>query len=162
MRQRVSAGVRTMGRRLARGLLALAPAVLPACYSYVPVDSAPEPGLGVQVVLNDVGRVDLAKAVGPGVASIIGILASRSDTDFVVHVIQVNGEYGGVQKWEGEPVVIRPEYVESMGIRRFSVGRTAVAAVAASAGLLAIGQMEGAGAGGGAPSPQKSGSGSSK
>jgi len=150
-------------RRLARGLVALAPAALPACYAYTPLDSAPAPGIGVQVDLNDVGRIELARAVGPDVGSIQGIIQSRSDTAFVVQVAQVLGEYGGVTRWEGEPVVIRPEYVRSIGARRFSVGRTAIAAAAAGAGLLAISSWSGGGVISGPPSPTKTGgTGSSK
>jgi len=157
--KRGSAGV---VRRLARGLLAHAPAALPACYRYTPVDSAPVPGLGVEVALNDVGRVDLAKAVGPEVSKIDGVIASRSDTAFVVQVMQVIGEHGGVQKWEGEPVVIKPEDVESMAIRQFSVGRTVVAAAMAGAGLVVIGQTVGVGVGGGGATNKTAGNGSSK
>jgi hypothetical protein len=55
-----------------------------------------------------------------------------------MRVSQVLGEYGGVTKWEGELVSIRPEYVRSLRERKFSATRTAVLAVAASAGLVAF------------------------
>ena len=127
-----------MLRRLAWGLLALAPAALPACYRYVPVESAPAPGIGVEIELNDLGRVEMGKAVGPDVGHIEGVLESSSDTGFVVRVQQVVGEYGRVTRWEGEPVAIRPAYMRSIGERRFSVGRTVVAAAIAGAGFVAF------------------------
>jgi hypothetical protein len=130
--------VRMMLRRLAWGGLSLAPAVLPACYHYVPVESAPSPGVGVEVELNDVGRVGMESAVGPEVGVIQGVLESRSDTDLVVRVTQTLGEYGGVTRWEGERVAIRPDYVRTMRQRRFSTTRTVVVATAAGAGLLAF------------------------
>jgi hypothetical protein len=131
-------GVRMMLRRLARGSLALAPAVLPACYHYVPVESSPAPGVRVEVQLNDAGRVGMESAVGPEVGTIQGVLESSSDTGFVVRLTQVWGEYGGVTKWEGEPVAIRPNYVRSMRERRFSTTRTVIVATATGAGFLAF------------------------
>jgi hypothetical protein len=150
-----------MLRRLARGCLALAPAAAAGCYSYVPLDSAPAPGIGVQVDLNDVGRVDLASAVGPDVNSLIGVIESTSDTGFVVRVAQVVGEYGGVTRWEGERIAIKPSDVRSIGARRFSVGRTAVATALAGAGFVAFVMSENLSGAGGAP-PQTSGSGGGK
>jgi hypothetical protein len=132
------AGVRLVVRRLARGLLALAPAALPACYHYVATETALGPGVQVEVELNDAGRVGLADAVGPEIGSIQGTLESRSDSGMVVRVAQVLGEYGGVTRWEGEMVAIKPDYVRSVRERRFSAGRTAVLAVAAGAGFVAF------------------------
>jgi hypothetical protein len=129
-------GAQMVWRRLARGLLALAPAALPACYHYVPMATAPTPGTRVEVVLNDVGRVGMTSAVGPEVGSIQGLLESNADTGLVVSVAQVQGEYGGVTRWEGEKVAIRPEYIRSLRQRRFSAVRTAVAAVVVGAGFV--------------------------
>jgi hypothetical protein len=149
-------------RRLARGVLALAPAALAGCYSYVPVESAPAPGVGMQIELNDLGRVEMGRTVGPGVSSIEGVLDSSSDTAFVVRVMQVVGEDGRVIRWEGERVTIRPAYVEQMGTRRFSVGRTVVASAMAGAGFIAVVMGLNLNGQGGAPSSTGSGSNSSK
>jgi len=136
-RQR-AAGVRLVVRRLARGLLALAPAALPACYHYVAAEASLNPGVQVEVELNDAGRVGMTNAVGPETGSIQGILESRSDSEMVVRVAQVLGEYGGVTRWEGELVAIKPDYIRSVRERRFSATRTAVLAVAASASFVAF------------------------
>jgi hypothetical protein len=122
--------------RLARGLLALAPAVLPACYHYVPLRSAAEPGVQVQVELNDLGRVGLTDAVGPEAGKIDGVLESSSDSGMVVRVAQIEGEYGGVTRWEGERVAIRQEFIRTLRRREFSATRTAVVAAAAGAGIV--------------------------
>jgi len=152
-----------MLRRLARGCLALAPAAtLAACYKYVAVDSAPAPGIGVEVVLSDVGRVEMAKAVGPGISGIDGLVVSTSDTSFVVSVQQVLDDNGNVNKWEGEQVAIKPGYVRSMSQRQFSVGRTVVATAMASAGFLAFALSVNLNGVGGVPSSNgSSGSGKS-
>lgn len=154
--------VPAMLRRLARGVLALAPAALAGCYSYVPVQSAPAPGIGVEVALNDLGRVEMARTIGPSVVRIEGVLESRSDTAFVVRVMQVVGENGLATRWEGEPVTIRPAYVEQMGKRQFSVGRTVVASAMAGAGFLAVVMSLNLNGQGGAPSSTGNGSGNSK
>jgi hypothetical protein len=125
-------------RPLARGLLALAPVALPACYHYVDTEAALGPGVLVEVELSDAGRVGMTSSVGPEAGTIQGALQSRSDSGIVMRVSQVLGEYGGVTKWEGELVSIRPEYVRSLRERKFSATRTAVLAVAASAGLVAF------------------------
>ena len=152
-----------MLRRLARGCLALAPAaMLAACYKYVAVDSAPAPGIGVEVVLNDVGRVDMAKAVGPNISVIDGLIASTSDSNFVVSVQQVLDEQGNVNKWEGEQVTVRPGYVRTMSVRQFSVGRTVVATAMASAGFLAFALSVNLNGEGGTPSSSNPGSGKSQ
>lgn len=135
---RRGSGFRTVLRRLARGCLALAPAVLPACYHYVPLQSDPAPGIGVEVELNDLGRVEMQSAVGPEAGSIQGVIESRSDTGFVVSVTQVTGEYGGITKWGGERVAVRPEYVRSMRERQFSTTRTVIASVAAGGAVVAF------------------------
>lgn len=146
-------------RRLARGCLALAPAVLPACYHYVPVDSAPAPGVGVEIGLNDVGRVGMESAIGPEAGSVQGVLESRTDSAIVVRVTQVVGEYGGVARWEGERVEIRPDYVRSMRERRFSTTRTVIVATAAGAGFLAFALTRDLLGAGGQPSSGPVGSG---
>ncbi|MGA2382250.1 MAG: hypothetical protein ABSG61_02340 [Gemmatimonadales bacterium] len=154
--------VPVMLRRLARGVLAFAPAALAGCYSYVPVESAPTPGVGMEIELNDLGRVDMGQTVGPGVGSIEGVLESRSDTAFVVRVMQVVGENGMATRWEGEQVMIRPAYVQQMGVRRFSVGRTVVATAMAGAGFLAVVMSLNLNGQGGAPSSTGNGNNSSK
>ncbi|HVO34166.1 MAG TPA: hypothetical protein VMT21_01300 [Gemmatimonadales bacterium] len=154
--------VSVMLRRLARGLLALAPAALAGCYSYVPVESAPTPGVGMEVELNDLGRVEMARTIGPSVVSIEGVLESRSDTAFVVRVMQIVGEDGRATRWEGEQVTIRPAYVEQMGTRRFSVGRTVVASAMAGAGFLAVVMSLNLNGQGGTPSSAGNGNNGSK
>ncbi len=137
-RSRMTDFVATL-RRLARGrLLALAPAVLPACYYYVPMQTAPASGVEVEITLNDTGRVGMTSAVGPEVGSIQGVLASVSDSALVLHVTQVLGEYGGVTKWNGEVVTIRPDYVRTLRERKFSASRTVVLAALAGGGLVAF------------------------
>ncbi len=169
MRVLAGAGLRmqragTMLIRRARGcLLALAPAVVPGCYYYVPMQSAPAPGVAVEVQLNDTGRVGMASAVGPEAGSIQGVVASNTDTGFVVLVSKVLGEYGGVAKWEGEAVSIRPEYVRSMRERKFSKARTALVAIVATAGFVAFAASRNLlGLGGAASSSDSTGGGGAK
>jgi hypothetical protein len=123
---------------LARGLLALAPAALPACYHYIPLQSSPAPGIEIQVELNDLGRVGMAEAVGPGVRKIEGLLESSADSGSVIRVARVEGEDGVVTRWEGERVAIKAQYIRTVRERRFSAGRTAIAAAIVTAGATAF------------------------
>jgi len=151
-----------MVRPLARGCFALALAALPACYHYVPLESAPAPGVSVEVTLNDAGRVGMTNSVGSEVGAIQGIVKSRSDSGLVVSVQKVLGEYGGVSQWEGELVAIRPEYVRTIGERQFSATRTAMLAVVAGAGAIAFIASRNLLGLGGAPSPTGNGNGNTQ
>lgn len=121
-------------------LMVLTPFVLLGCYSYVPLRTAasPEPGEHVQIELNDAGRVGMADALGPEMAKVEGTLESASDSQLVVKVAQVWGEYGGVSRWEGERVAFKPEYIRTLGERRFSPVRTAILAATVGAGAVAF------------------------
>lgn len=119
--------------------LPLAALVLASCYAKVPLEtSAPSPAPGTRLIieLTDQGRIGMERQVGPAVASVEGALISRSDTAYVVGVSAVSGLYGAFAKWQGERVTLRAEYIRRMSERRFSMGRTVVAAGAAAAGFL--------------------------
>ncbi len=127
-------------RRLGQGWLALAPFVLSGCYTYVPLrtTASPEPGDRIQIELNDAGRVGMTDAIGPEVGKVEGTLESASDSEVVLRVGQVWGEYGGVSRWEGERVAFKQAYIRSLNERRFSALRTAIVATLVSGGIVAF------------------------
>ncbi len=120
--------------------MALASFLLSGCYTYVPVFSAaaPQPGEQIQIELSDAGRVGMTEALGPEVGKVQGTLVSASDSDVVMKVGQVWGEYGGVSRWEGEQVAFRTPYIRSLRQRRFSTVKTAVATALIGAGVVAF------------------------
>lgn len=127
-------------RRLGPRWLALAPFMLSGCYSFVPLSTAasPEPGQQIQIELNDAGRVGMVNALGPEVAKVEGALESASDSQVVIKVAQVWGEYGGASRWEGEQVAFKQEYIRTVRERRFSTTRTAILAASVGAGVVAF------------------------
>ena len=113
---------------------ALAAVLLSGCYQNTPLMSLPDPGAFVVLELNDQGRIGMVNNIGPDIARVEGILASRADSQFVVQVAGTFGLYGSQSRWSGEPVTFRPAYLRSLSERRFSPGRTAtMAGVLASA-----------------------------
>jgi hypothetical protein len=124
--------------RAARGWLAVATVALPGCYKYTALQAAAQPGVQVQIELNDAGRVGMASSVGPEIGRVDGVLESSSDSSLVVRVSQTWGEYGGLTRWDGERVAFRPEYIRTLRERRFSTTRTAILAATVSAGVVAF------------------------
>lgn len=114
-------------------------ALLTGCYVNVPlVGSRPEPVPGTRLVieLTDQGRIGMERQLGSEVAKVEGALVSRSDTSYVLGVATVVGLYGALSKWQGERVTLRADHVRRLSERRFSLGRTVMAAGAATAGFL--------------------------
>jgi hypothetical protein len=109
--------------------------VLAGCYTLEPAGTlVPVVGTGVAFDVNDVGRVALGGSMGPEIAQIEGNLLQRDSAEYVVGVTAVHLLRGGEQRWGGEPVHIKNEYVTSVYQRTFSRGRTiALASVAVGA-----------------------------
>lgn len=141
LRRRYSAAHRARG---AVAALLLLPQVT-GCYRYVPVTAAvPSPGAEVALGISDRGRVALAGQVGPGARRLHGRLVHAPDSTYVVGLSSV--EYLGAAtpaKWSGEVISVSRDYVTDIRERRFSRGRSWLAAgilavLAAAATTLAI------------------------
>jgi hypothetical protein len=141
LRRRYSAAHRARG---AVAALLLLPNVT-GCYRYVPVTAtAPPTGTEVSLGISDRGRVALAGQVGPGARRLRGRLVQAADSAYVVGLSSV--EYLGVAapaKWSGEVVSVSRDYVTDIAERRFSRGRSWIAAgvlvvLAAAVSTLAI------------------------
>ncbi len=129
-----------MRREPRRYGLRLLPLLLCAagCYWYVPAPSPVPVGTRVAVDLNDQGRADLRGVVGAEIARVEGPLVHNSDTTYVLNVLQTRGIGGQLNRWSGETVSVRREYVRSITERRFSRSRTTVGVLAGAAGVLAF------------------------
>ena len=123
-------------------LVAIAASVLvTGCYVLQPVTSTgPRPLLGSELALdvNDVGRVALGGQIGPEIGQIQGRLLSQENGEYVVAVSLVRFLRGGEQRWTGEQVRIKKEYVGTTYERRFHKGRTIALSTAIAGGLLAV------------------------
>ena len=151
-------------RRVALLTGAVALALNSACYAYQPVTGLP---LGeaqrVRLHLTDDGTTELARYLGPRVASADGRLASvRPDGALIVAVESVQLTDGVRQLWSGEGLVSFPAlYVNRVERSELSRARTTLGAIALAGGLFLIaaialkvtGSQGGPDAGGGSPPP---------
>lgn len=127
-------------RRMRAALLLLVglQPVLSACYSAVPVETVTAPGSTLLLDLNDRGRVALGDSIGPSAARIEGVLATRSDSNYVLRVSSVQYLNGQSNRWSGEPLTIPADLVGRARERRFSRARTYGLAAGIVATIVAV------------------------
>jgi hypothetical protein len=120
------------------------------CYTWEPA-RGPEPLLGTPVAfdINDVGRAALGGSMGPEIGTIEGRLVQQDSAGFQVAVTGVQFLRGGEQRWTGEQVRVKREFVSSVYERHFSATRSvalgagAIGMVVALAGKSLIGSGQG-------------------
>jgi len=113
--------------------------LLAGCYTMQPlVGSRPEPAPGTRLIteLTDAGRVAMTDQMGSEVARFESRLVRQTDSAYVLSVSLVINVWGAQTRWNGEQVTLRTDHVRTIGERRFSAGRTALAAAGATAGIL--------------------------
>lgn len=126
-------------RRVAGGcLLAFLNGVASACYTNTPVVAAPVPGARLDLELNDRGRVGLGENVGPAAITVEGLLQSQTDSAYTIRVASVVYVNGQSNKWNGEPLTVQKDFVKDVSERRFSRGKSFLAAGIVTAGVLAF------------------------
>ena len=101
-----------------------------ACYTYPsrPLTDVP-PSAEVSATISDVGRVALAEPIGSGVDRISGQVVETSDTATQLMVSEVHFLSGLSNKWQGQTVTLRPQYVTSVAQRTYSRQRTVMAVI---------------------------------
>lgn len=119
-------------------VLAFTTGIATACYANVPLSSAPATGTPVVLEVNDRGRLALSESMGPSVGEIEGVLTSRTDSAYVVHVASVEYLNGNRTKWNGEAITVRADLVNRAAERRLSRSRTALVAIVAAGATLAF------------------------
>ena len=128
--------------------MALTPWVC-ACYGYYP-PAALTPGVGAQVALtlNDAGSAEMARLVGPAAEVLEGRISSDTGATVVLSMVRVRQHNGSETAWKGERIAVNKSLVMTMRERRFSRGRTTLAAALVTGGLsAAIAAFGGNGAG---------------
>ncbi len=105
-------------------------AAMTACYTYPsrPLTQV-TPAAVVSATINDEGRVALAQPVGSGVDRISGQVVQNGDTAIRLMVSEVHFLNGLSNKWSGQEVTLRPQYVTSVSQRTYSRQRTVTAVV---------------------------------
>ena len=129
-------GSPALGLRRLAPLVALVAAA--GCYTYQPLAAAPEPGTPVGLTLNDRGRVELTRIVGPEVMRVDGTVLDVNDTAYRLAVIESVGLRGARSRWSGEMVDFRRDYVQALARRQFSRPRTLLAVLAGTAAISAF------------------------
>src|SRR5829696_7493333 len=90
-----------------RALAVVLAAFLAGCYNYVPVTAAAPPtGARANVVLTDVGTVEMARWVGPSTRAIEGEVVSADTAAIVLAVRRLERRNGVEEFWKGERVTI--------------------------------------------------------
>ena len=128
----------TRRARAALLLLVLLQPTLAACYSTVPVAPATAPGSTLVLDLNDRGRVALGDSIGPSAARIEGVLATRSESSYVLRVSSVQYLNGQSNRWAGEPLTVPADLVGRAQERRYSRARTYGLAAGVVATIVAV------------------------
>jgi len=111
------------------------------CYTLEPAGGVtPEVGTGVAFDINDIGRVALGGSMGPEILQIEGRLLSKDGNDYLVGVTAVHLLKGGTQNWSGESVRIKPDYVSTTYLKRYSAGKSiALGAIGVGAVVALVG-----------------------
>jgi len=114
-------------------------ALLAGCYSYTPLATpAPAVGMRLALVLNDQGRYEAARQVGPSIMRVEGALIQSSDAEYLLQVTDVVDVAGVRSRWAGETVPLQRAYVAATYERRFSRGRTAFFVVGVASAFVAL------------------------
>jgi hypothetical protein len=112
---------------------------LTGCYTLQPVGQvAPQPGALVGLSLTDAGRVAVGGQMGSEIDRVEGRLLSSENNEYLVAVTSVKTLRGAEQRWSGEQVRIRTEYVANSYERRFSRGRTIALGATTVAAITAV------------------------
>lgn len=142
-------------------LLCFASGLIQGCYVYTPVMGHPAPTAYVALDITDRGRVGLGDLIGPAATRVEGVVQSETDSVYALNVASVGYLNGQSNRWSGEPLTVRKDFIGSVRERKFSRGRTALATGSAVGGVLLfaltrglLGFGGGSGGGGGDPAEQ--------
>lgn len=111
--------------------------LLQACYETLPLQQGPPPATaGVQLVLNDKGRLAVSDKLGSAVDRVEGTLTAQNSDSYTIAVTQVYQLGGNSSKWNGEPVTITKDGTDGYRVHRFNQTRTVVLAAALAAAVV--------------------------
>jgi len=113
--------------------------LLAGCYTFVPVATLqPAPGTKLSLVLNDEGRSQTARQVGPYTMRVEGQLVEATPSDYVLAVTDVVDIRGARSRWTGETVPLPRTFVMSTDEKRFSRSKTFLLVGAVTAGFVVL------------------------
>lgn len=125
-------------RRAATVVLASVVSLSSACFSFTEIPaSEPIVEQRVEFLLNDVGRVQLARQLGPGARTVEGRVLNQDAVGYSVAVYRISNLRGDAFTWSGEQVEVPIDAVEGVMRRDFDTQRSVVA-FAGAAGAFAL------------------------
>lgn len=108
------------------------------CYTQRPVTGVVPPGSTVVLDLSDRGRAALGDSIGPSASRIQGLVESSTDSSYVLRVSSVQYINGQSNRWSGEPLAVRSDFVSRTRERRYSRARTWGAGLAIAAAIVVV------------------------
>ncbi len=128
----------TLLHSLRRPVAALMLVTLGACHSLVPMERVPSVNEDARVRLTDLGAATMAPIVGPGVTGLRGTIVSADSATIRMSVIAVTDRDGLENRWLGEQVTVKREYINGYDKRELSPFRTALVTIGIGAGMYAL------------------------
>lgn len=114
-------------------------ASLMGCYVMQPIGDTGRPSQEiVRLELNDAGRAAIGPLMGPEIQSIEGRFIDLQNETYTIGVRSVRRFTGELQRWSGETVHIKQEYIRSANERRLSTGRTVALSAVALGAVTAV------------------------
>ena len=117
-------------------LLACTAGPMQGCYVYTPVMGPPPPTTYVALDITDRGRVGLGDLIGPAATRVEGVVRAETDSTYALNVASVGYLNGQSNKWSGEPLLLRKDFIGNVRERKFSRSRTALVTGSAVGGVL--------------------------
>ena len=116
--------------------LSFASGLMQGCYVYTPVSGRPAPATYIALDITDRGRVGLGDLIGPAATRVEGVVTAETDSIYSMSVAAVGYMNGQQNRWSGEPLTVRKDFIGSVRERKFSRGRTFLASGGAVGGIL--------------------------
>lgn len=118
-------------------LVSVLSSTVTACYQYTEIPVAqPVEAERVELHLNDEGRVQLRRELGPGARTVEGRVVTQTANAFSIAVYRMTNINGDAFTWSGEEVLVPASSVESMTRRDFDRGRSAIAVASLAGGAV--------------------------
>lgn len=114
---------------------------LTGCFVYSVQNRSVRAGESAELFLNAEGRSMLTATIGPRIRVLAGRVNTLRDSSIDLSVESSRSLEGNLTQWNGEPVTVAMQLVDSVRVRTFSKRRTALAtatAILTVAGLRAL------------------------
>ncbi len=124
--------------RWRRPIAVLLLASLGACHSMSPMGGMPVANDQARVRLTDIGAATMAPVVGPGVTGLRGTILSIDSATVRMSVIAVTDRDGLENRWLGEQVTVKREFITGFDQRELSYFKSSLVVLGIGAGMFAL------------------------